>query len=345
MCRRLMAMWGASVLPLTAAAFAAEPLTQYEVVRLGSDGPRGTVVATAISDNGHVSGYGPPEIPGDVAGALWWEPGTTTALELPSEFSLDVNASGMVVGTAEGTAPFRYENGVFTVLLGPTGQDLFVGVANGVNEAGIICGRGSGAGFPSSNETPIVWLGGLNATVLGSIGDVGGEALDINNQGEIVGYSAIIGIAGGATLWRNGQVIDMDPGLHRLIHATAINESSQIVGFMESAVPGFTWRGYLWQGGSFIDLGTHGPGTGSLIQPQDINEWSMIVGATASSAFLWEGGMMRDLETMLAPGSQGWQLDIANGINNRGEIVGSAHVGPGGSPGGAVLLRPLPVIA
>src|SRR5262249_35036270 len=59
----------------------------------------------------------------------------------------------------------------------------------------------------------------------------------------------------------------------------------------------------------------------------------------------WDRGVMRNLETMLAPGSIGWRLHAANGINNRGEIVGVAGSGPDGSPGGAVLLRPLPVIA
>jgi probable HAF family extracellular repeat protein len=70
------------------------------------------------------------------------------------------------------------------------------------------------------------------------------------------------------------------------------------------------------------DLGTLGSSTSWGF---GINDSGIIVGqATFSNtyhAFIYSGGKMKDLNTLITPGS-GWTLLSANGINNAGQIVG-----------------------
>jgi uncharacterized membrane protein len=41
-----------------------------------------------------------------------------------------------------------------------------------------------------------------------------------------------------------------------------------------------------------------------------------------SHAFLWSGGVMKDLNQLLPP-SSGWFLEVAQSINDAGQIVGA----------------------
>jgi probable HAF family extracellular repeat protein len=71
--------------------------------------------------------------------------------------------------------------------------------------------------------------------------------------------------------------------------------------------------------------------TGDLVGvAYSINERGQVVGSSGSSsnptdftthAFLWENGVMTDLQTRI-PANSGWKLVVAGGINNRGQIDG-----------------------
>ena len=72
------------------------------------------------------------------------------------------------------------------------------------------------------------------------------------------------------------------------------------------------------------DLGTLG-GTQSFAYA--INDLSEVIGYSytsngAQDAFLYEGGVMLDLNSLLPVGS-GWSLTAAYGINDAGDIVGT----------------------
>ena len=59
----------------------------------------------------------------------------------------------------------------------------------------------------------------------------------------------------------------------------------------------------------------------------DINQAGDIVGGTtAGAAFIYQGGVRTDLNTLLPAGS-GWKLEIASGINDRGQIAGTGVIG------------------
>ena len=100
----------------------------------------------------------------------------------------------------------------------------------------------------------------------------------------------------------------------------------------------------LYSGDAIVDLGV-------LAAPYDIasfalgiNNEGQVVGQSNSSfpdsaAFLYSGGAMLDLNSMISP-SSGWQLTTATAINDNGQIVGY-----GTNPSGqtdAFLLTPTP---
>jgi probable HAF family extracellular repeat protein len=117
--------------------------------------------------------------------------------------------------------------------------------------------------------------------------DIFGAALDINDQGEFVGWGSWGDGSEGAFLYREGEIIPLgdlsEPGNTKPL---AINESSQIVGHSDIGCVERPW------------------GTGHI-----------------DHAFLYDNGVMTDLNG-LAPANSGWELMYATDINNRGQIVG-----------------------
>jgi probable HAF family extracellular repeat protein len=175
-------------------------------------------------------------------------------------------------------------------------------------------------------------------------GDVDGAATAINNQGQVVGISGICGTAvGGATathavLWENGSPIDMgNLGGVAWNTPTAINNHGVVVGF--SDLPGDSaaspnYHAFIWtKAGGMTDLGTL-PGD-SFSVAWGINEKGQVAGQSidasgASRAFIWQNGVMTDLNTLV---ESPLSLVYANDINDSGEIAGGAYnAATGNSP-------------
>ncbi len=166
-------------------------------------------------------------------------------------------------------------------------------------------------------------------------GETSSAATAINDRGQVVGISGICDRAVGrfsaahAVLWQDGTATDIgNLGGVAWNTPAAINHLGQVVGFSdlagdESGAPNF--HAFLWtRSGGIQDLGTL-PGD-SLSLAFGINDLGQVVGqsigAGGSRAFLWQNGVMTDLNTLVPPGSL--QLVYANDINSSGEIAGGA---------------------
>jgi probable HAF family extracellular repeat protein len=164
-------------------------------------------------------------------------------------------------------------------------------------------------------------------TDLGTLpGDNGSVAFGLNDSGQVVGDSGIVGSPGQghAFVWdaTNGmQDLGTLPGGSRS-RALGINESGQVVG--ESFIPGTGDHAFLWDAiNGMQDLGTLPGGTETIAR--GINNSGQVVGesfipGTGYHAFLWDAvNGMQDLGTL-----PGGTRSYATGINNSGQVVGSS---------------------
>ena len=168
--------------------------------------------------------------------------------------------------------------------------------------------------------------------------DTAGAATAINDRGQVVGISGACGTAVGgvtarnAVLWEKGTVTNIG-NLGGVAWNTpmAINEHGDVVGF-SNVNPNdgatFNARAFLWTRGRGIrSLGTL-PGD-ALSQALGINDQGQVVGISCTAgfascrAFLWQKGVMTDLNELVSGEFDG-QLFTANDINERGEITGQS---------------------
>ncbi len=167
-------------------------------------------------------------------------------------------------------------------------------------------------------------------------GDTSSAATAINNRGQVVGISGICDQAVGrhtarhAALWEKGAVTDLgNIGAPHWVTPTAINEQGDVVGFASQRGAGpddLIFHAFLWTKRDGIrNLGAL-PGDGAS-QAFGINERGQVVGVSSGPggprAFLWENGVMKDLNALKAPGYTA-RLELAGDINDIGEITGRA---------------------
>lgn len=166
-------------------------------------------------------------------------------------------------------------------------------------------------------------------------GDSTSAATAINDLGQVVGISGACGVAVGDTsaahsvLWQSGVPSNIgDLGGHTWNTPTAINNHGTVVGFSLPAGQDGTrnFEAFLWtEAGGIKRLGKL-PGD-IRAEALGVNENNQVVGLSRGGpflfrAFLWQNGVMSDLNSMTVAGSQ--FLLYANDINDRGEITGES---------------------
>lgn len=154
----------------------------------------------------------------------------------------------------------------------------------------------------------------------------GGEAMDINNPGDIVGYSHVdprVTSPIHAFLWtRSDGTLDLGTLGGTTSSAYGINDARQVVGMADTA--GGQSHAFMWTAASgMVDLGTLG---GTFSRATAINNHGVVIGSWAPSdasnyrPFRWTSATgMVDLTT--AMGAVGYTF--LHAINDLGEIVGS----------------------
>ncbi|MBV8067270.1 MAG: hypothetical protein JO113_04775, partial [Candidatus Eremiobacteraeota bacterium] len=162
-------------------------------------------------------------------------------------------------------------------------------------------------------------------------GDPVGAAIAINDSGEVVGGSGICApispaIGAHALLWRHGTPENLGGFGGQMSNvAWDINDRGHIVGFSDLKGDAAT-HAFLWKNGKMTDLGTLRGDVFSFAF--GINERDQIVGQSCDAsfncrAFIWEDGVMHDLNALVSGSSL--PLTGANSINRNGEITGIAY--------------------
>jgi probable HAF family extracellular repeat protein len=177
-------------------------------------------------------------------------------------------------------------------------------------------------------------------TDLGTLGGVYSNANAINTNGQVVGASST-GTEGHPYLWTPGgtngvpsnpQMLDLGTLGGTSGTAHAINAAGWVAG--ESYTAGGEDHAFLWTPGGtngvpsnpqMLDLsGTSsvafGINNATAAHGVQVVGYSQLSGNTATHAFLWEAGQMKDLGTLGGTWSQ------ALGINDAGQVTGTARL-------------------
>ena len=313
-----------------AAAFgapdAAAQAPRYTVTDLGPFEPR------AVNEMGQATGYA--IIDGRGYAALW--DGTFKTINPPGASSGEahgINGHGQVAGMAlfcdvppDGTCQnsrwraFVYWQGAFTILGTLGGNSSFGG---DINDVGLVVGYSSTV-VPSGDTQAFTSGGGSLENIGAKMGVKDSAALAVNSVGQITGNHSLNN--------RSGVFIyDTRDGTFSLFPVTGIadrlNDLGQVVGGLSGNDDG-SGRAFLLAGGVVKDLGTLMP-SHRFSRARSLNNAGQIVGISSSSfftrgderAFLYESGLMLDLNALIPAGS-GWSLKEATDINGGGQIVG-----------------------
>lgn len=238
---------------------------------------------------------------------------------------------------------FAWQDGVMTALSPlPGGYDSY---AAGVNNKGQVAGWAeNGIHDPTCNAPgqvlqfeAVIWGPKLDhITQLPPYpGDPDSAATAINDKGQVVGISGLCSNAvGGASaehalLWENGVPTNLgNIGGGAWNTPVALNNQGEVVGFANSSGDqnaALSPAAFIWtQATGMQALPLLSGDTNSIAF--DINEKGQVVGQSVGAtfrAFLYEDGMMLDLNALIQPDSSLY-LTNAQGINDRGEIAGTA---------------------
>ncbi|MBL1217982.1 MAG: hypothetical protein D8M59_10870 [Planctomycetes bacterium] len=275
-----------------------------------------------INDFGVVTG-------GDSTGqwlhAFTWSNGTLTDMGVldphPGSKGQEINNFGWIAGGSGAYNPIEmatlWKDGEI-ISLGTLGGDN--SHAFGINDSGQVVGKA----YPILGENirwPFIWQDGVMTAleIFPNAEDRGGEAWDINNLGEAVGFAWPDSGSQHAVMWTaDGTLVDLTPDLFGQAHG--INNLGEVAGFVEYA------NAVIWRDG--VPTQIHDWGLAQDSYAEAVNDFSEVSGyyihwqSGDPYAFIWtEQTGMRTLEDLIAPQSR-WELAYALDINDFGMIVG-----------------------
>ena len=340
---------------------------QYDVIDLG--------VFTPVAINGRREIAGQVTIGGSQHAVVWSGGALRDLGTLPPKDGArpgyaavvtGINRWGQIVGYESFDWPFEdvraflWENGVLREI-GREARGAYRVVASAISDAGYVAGVSN----PRGPLHATLWRDG-SMRDLGTLGGLRSLAVDVNDRGQVVGWSLTSSGAQHAFLWANGAMRDLGTLGGSYSTASLINLRGQVVG-QSTTVTGeghaFLWsndvmqdigafrpvaisRGgqvalnsdraaFVWRGGVLTAVGSL-PGDG-YSRARDMNSHGQVVGEAGAPSgevhgFLWEAGALYDLGT--PPGASS---SSAVAISDRGDIVGSVTTTSGESR--AVLWR------
>jgi probable HAF family extracellular repeat protein len=246
-----------------------------------------------------------------------------------------INRQGLAVGTSNNAS-----TGLYLAVLWTNGEPLDLGTIPECNNntwATAISASGEVAGYcyiPTGSEA-FLWT---KATGMQGLGFLPGGAFSIgkaiNRFGQVAGYAGASDNSY-AFIWSKttgmtslGKLPGYDSS-----SASAINDLGQVAGESACISCRLETHATLWSKakGSMLDLGVL-PGAMESTATA-INNVGQVVGSSSNGnphAFVWSPSTgMLDLNNLIQANS-GWALEIANAINDQGQIVGyGLHNGQG----------------
>lgn len=190
-------------------------------------------------------------------------------------------------------------------------DDLFL---TGINYSGQISAT-------TSDGIPVL----LHGNFLIPLNSNNGNAIALNDHGNVVGYSHIVNLGENhAVSWDGDRIVDLGSLSNRSSVANDINNKGQVVGNSYTDRPGYPQlHAAYWENGEIKDLGTLPGGFTSMAE--SINEHGSIVGSSMirggayERAVLWNNNESKpiDLGTLNGVGSS-----YAFDINESNQIAG-----------------------
>jgi probable HAF family extracellular repeat protein len=243
-------------------------------------------------------------------------------------------------GTGLTCRPFFWQNGSMSALPTLGGNN---GQASAINNSGQVAGFAENGSVDSTCPSTVannridlgvLWENGKAQTLPPLGRDPDSEAVDINSQGDTVGYSGTCGgsanSANHAVLWEYGSPIPLpDLGIPGSNEAYGINDQGQIVGTVSNDK---YFYAALWQDQKLTVLKAL-PGD-ILALGEAINNQGQVVGSALDSKFewshalIWENGKTTNINALF-PASSNLYATMANQINDKGQISGMAVVRSG----------------
>ena len=315
---------------------------QYTITDLGMPD------AYAINNKGQVIGgkyvsdpYGSGSYPTVV---LWNNENSQQDLNIFNAIARCINDNGVIAGS-------KFVNGLGQAFLYRCGKNQYVPI-------GVLSGKNASEAFGIDAADRVVGASGSsdtgkqraflyqNASLqdLGAFSMAGDSNASAVNNGYIVGYAALNGIPrafrhqGSGTL--NTSTDDLGTLGGMLSWATGVNASGQAVGWSDIGSKNTNntevYHAFLYANGKMNDLGTLPELENSTATA--INSSGQVVGFVSGHAgftvgpFCWTPtvpngavGTMQNLNALIPDQSNArvpWDLQIAKGINNYGQIVG-----------------------
>jgi surface-anchored protein len=318
-----------------------EPELVFNVVDLGTLGGPASF-ALDLNESRQVTGNARYTSTNSRLHGFLWSDGTMTDIGYLTngvEFSRGyaINDAGFVVGESDNNVSKAFLwDGTNMVSIGTLGGSS--AVAHDINNAGEIVGASSNGSASRPYKRSAAGVFSDLGTLLGTTNS-SGRAWAINESGVVVGLSRNeANITSQATLWSGGSISNLGSlnGGTNFSQAYAINDSnvvvgSSVIGKVSPSSSTDLYRAFVWSNGVMADLGAH-PWNSNYIhsEAKDVNNAGEIVGYAAriynsptsgGAAMLWRDGVAHDLNELVPAGS-GWVFQSAEGINDRGDIVG-----------------------
>jgi len=266
--------------------------------------------------------------------AFKWSPGSQGMINLAqmdyNSHGSAINKRGRVVGwgssnNGDGSILYFKNDNSVQELVSLSGSNTD-GAALSINDKSMIVGKST---LDSQGPNPFT-----HATFWhkNKIWDISKRALNdneaianyVSNDKKIVGtqVNPVTQTTEGFVLDLNNGNVDLIPGLYNGVAAPlAINRNDIAVGY-NTPHSGFT-RAFVWENGVTTDIGSNEFASYAY----DINRHDVIVGFEyesnegATYAYAYRDGVLKNLNDLIDPNAS-WDLRVAKGINDRGEIVG-----------------------